>query len=620
MRLLAGFLLLFLVACSDNSTSTTSTPAPVPSPQAVPEVSETERLNAWLDEQYEEQLDFSPQTRSVLGDRTDYDRLNDQTLAAAERNLQWLQDSVATMQADFDYDALTDDGKLSYDMWAYSLQQAERAAPYQNYGYIFGRGGPQSSLPSFMISFHRVETVEDLEAYVSRLRDFDRVLGELMERTRLQVEAGIRQPRFGYEFALAEIDRVTSGVPFNTDDDSPNSPVWVDFQGKVESLVENNLLDGERAQEYLAEAREILAGEVLAAYEEVRLWLEQDMDNAAAESQGVWALPDGENYYNQRLALMTTLDLTADEIHNIGLSEVARLQAEMEAVKDETGFDGTLQEFFVFVREDEQFYYPNTDEGRQEYLDINNEYLDAISARLPDFFGRLPKAPLVVRRVESFREQPGAAQHYRQGAPDGSRPGVFYSHMSDMSTLARWQIEDIAYHEGNPGHHMQISIQQELTDVPRFRTQYRTTAYTEGWGLYAEWLAKEMGGFQDPYSEFGRLSGEIWRAIRLVVDTGIHSKRWTEEQAVQYFLDNSAIPEGAVRSEVQRYFASPGQATAYKIGMMNFQQARANAEAALGDAFDVRAFHDVVLGAGAVPMPMMHARVERWINDTLAAN
>lgn len=620
MRLLTGFLLLVLVACGDNSTPTTSTPAPAAPPQAVPELSETERLNAWLDEQYEEQLDFSPQTRSVLGDRTDYDRLNDQTLAARERNLQWLRDSVATMEADFDYEALTDDGKLSYDMWAYSLQQAERAAPYQNYGYIFGRGGPHSSLPSFMISFHRVETVADLEAYVARLRDFDRVLGELMERTRLQVEAGIRQPRFGYEFALAEIDRVTSGVPFNTDDDSPNSPVWVDFQGKVEALVDNKLLDDDRAQAFLAEAREVLAGEVLTAYEEVRFWLEQDMDNAAPESQGVWALPDGENYYNQRLALMTTLDLTADEIHNIGLSEVARLQAEMEAVKNEAGFDGTLQEFFVFVREDEQFYYPNTDEGRQDYLDINNAYLDAINARLPEFFGRLPKAPLVVRRVESFREQPGAAQHYRQGAPDGSRPGVFYSHMSDMSTLAKWQIEDIAYHEGNPGHHMQISIQQELTDVPRFRTQYRTTAYTEGWGLYAEWLAKEMGGFQDPYSEFGRLSGEIWRAIRLVVDTGIHSRRWTEDQAVQYFLDNSAIPEGAVRSEVQRYFTNPGQATAYKIGMMNFQQARANAEAALGEAFDVRAFHDVVLGAGAVPMPMMHARVERWISDTLAAN
>jgi len=293
------------------------------------------------------------------------------------------------------------------------------------------------------------------------------------------------------------------------------------------------------------------------------------------------------------------------------------LQAAMESIRQQVEFDGTLQEFFVFMREDDQFYYPNTDEGRQEFLDVNNQYLDAITEKLPEYFGRLPKAALEVRRVEAFREQPGAAQHYRSGSPDGSRPGVFYAHMSDMSTLAIYQIEDIAYHEGNPGHHMQISIQQELTDVPRFRTQYRTTAYTEGWGLYAEWLGKEMGGFEDPYSDFGRLSGEIWRAVRLVVDTGMHSLGWTEDQSVQYFLDNSPIPEGAVRSEVQRYFTGAGQATAYKIGMMNFQQARANAEEALGDKFDVRAFHDVVLGAGAVPMPMMHARVERWVQEQL---
>ena len=374
------------------------------------------------------------------------------------------------------------------------------------------------------------------------------------------------------------------------------------------------------AQQLREEAREVLSGEVMMAYEKVLAWLESDKPNAPAEPVGAWALPDGENYYNQRLRLMTTVDLTADEIHNIGLTEVARLRGEMETVMAQTGFTGTLQEFFVFMREDPQFYYPNTDEGRQAYLDNNNLHLDFIAEKLPQFFGRLPKAPLIVSRVEAFREQPGAAQHYRSGAPDGSRPGVFYSHMSDMSTLAIYQIEDIAYHEGNPGHHMQISIQQELTDVPRFRTQYRTTAYTEGWGLYAEWLAKEMGGYGDPYSEFGRLAGDIWRAVRLVVDTGIHAKHWNEAEAVQYFLDNSPIPEGAVRSEVKRYITGPGQATAYKIGMLNFQQARARAEAQLGDKFDVRAFHDVVLGAGAVPMPVLHARVDRWIDETLSQN
>ena len=610
---------LLLVACGESlPTVTEAVTKPAPGPVAV--ISETERLNIWLDEQYEEQLEFSPQTRSVLGDKTDYDRLNDATLEAQDRVLEWRRQSVASMRSDFDYEALNEDGKLSYEMWEYTLEQAEAAFPYRNYGYIFGRGGPHASLPSFMISFHRIDDESDLQAYLSRLQQIDRVLGDLLDRSRQQAADGIRQPRFNYEFALSEIDRVTAGVPFNTDDSSPNSPIWADLQGKVDAMVDNSVLNSDVAQEYLTQAREILSGEVLTAYGEVRAWLEQDIANTRAEPQGVWALPDGENYYNQRLARMTTLALTADEIHNIGLSEVERLLAEMEAVKQQTDFEGTLQEFFVYVREDEQFYYANNDEERQEYLDVNNEYLDYISERLPEYFGRLPKAPLVVRRVESFREQAGAAQHYRQGAPDGSRPGVFYSHMSDMSTLAKWQIEDIAYHEGNPGHHMQISIQQELTDVPRFRTQYRTTAYTEGWGLYSEWLAKEMGGFHDPYSDFGRLAGEIWRAVRLVVDTGIHAKRWSEEQAVEYFLDNSPIPEGAVRSEVKRYFSNPGQATAYKIGMLNFQEARASAEAALGDTFDIREFHDVVLGAGAVPMPMMHARVERWVDEKLAAN
>lgn len=606
------YLLLLLVACGDSAPPAETAAEPVAT------VNETERLNSWLDEQYEQQLDFSPQTRTRLTDKTDYDRLDDASLEAADERLQWLQNSVATMRDEFDYDALTEDGKLSYDMWEYSLGQAESTVFWRYHGYIFGRGGPQTSLPSFLISFHRVDTQADMEAYISRLREISRVLDQLMVRAREASTRGIRQPAFAYDFAIGEIDRVVAGVPFNTSDESPNSPLWVDVQSKIDGLVENSLIDSDRANALREEARAVLAGSLLESYNELREWLVQDRQLADEDARGAWALPDGNDYYQFRLNLMTTLELTADEIHETGLAEVERLRAEMEAVKEQAGFDGTLQEFFVFLRDDPQFYYPNTDEGRQAYLDFNNEMLDFIGERLPQFFGRLPKAPLVVRRVEAFREQPGAAQHYRAGAPDGSRPGVFYSHMSDMSTLARYQIEDIAYHEGNPGHHMQISIQQELTDVPRFRTQYRTTAYTEGWGLYAEWLAKEMGGYQDPYSDFGRLAGEIWRAVRLVVDTGIHTKQWSREQAVDYFLENSPIPEGAVRSEVERYITGPGQATAYKIGMMNFQLARANAEQRLGDLFDIRQFHDVVLGAGAVPMPFMHARVERWIDETLA--
>jgi uncharacterized protein (DUF885 family) len=329
-------------------------------------------------------------------------------------------------------------------------------------------------------------------------------------------------------------------------------------------------------------------------------------------------LPNGEAYYNERLFAMTTLPVTADEVHATGLAEVARLRAALEALKDSVGFNGSLQEFFVSMRADQRFYFADTDEGREAYLQLARDYLAAVTAKLPDYFGLLPKAGLDVKRVELFREQPGGAQHYYPGTPDGSRNGIFYAHLSDMQAMPRYTLEAIAYHEGLPGHHMQISIAQELVGLPVFRTQYGFTAYQEGWGLYAESLGKDMGFYSDPYSEFGRLSSEMWRAIRLVVDTGIHSKQWTQEQAVQYFLDNSPTPEATVRSEVERYIITPGQATAYKTGMMKIQQLRAQAEAALGDKFDIRGFHDTVLGGGALPLAVLEARVQRWIDKRLA--
>ncbi|MCH8258238.1 MAG: DUF885 domain-containing protein, partial [Proteobacteria bacterium] len=252
-------------------------------------------------------------------------------------------------------------------------------------------------------------------------------------------------------------------------------------------------------------------------------------------------------------------------------------------------------------------------EGRAGYLALANQYLDAMRTKLPEFFGILPKADLEVRRVEAFREQPGSAAHYMRGSLDRSRPGVFYAHLSDMKATAKYRLESLAYHEGLPGHHHQISIQQELQDVPRFRTYHGYTAYSEGWALYTELLGKEMGFYEDPYSDFGRLAAEIWRAIRLVVDTGIHAKHWSEQQSIDYALQNSPQPEAATRSEIRRYFNMPAQATAYKIGMMKILQLRARAKKELGESFDIRDFHDVVLGGGALPLPLLEARVDEWI-------
>jgi uncharacterized protein (DUF885 family) len=293
----------------------------------------------------------------------------------------------------------------------------------------------------------------------------------------------------------------------------------------------------------------------------------------------------------------------------------------MIAIKDQVGFEGDLQAFFAELRDskdDPRYYYPDTDPGRQAYIDDATAAINRIEAELPNFFGILPKAGIEVRRVEAFREQPGAAQHYFAGTPDGSRPGIYFAHLSDVTAMPKREMEVIAYHEGLPGHHMQISIAQELTGVPTFRTQAGFTAYSEGWGLYSEWLATEMPDtYVDPYSEFGRLGSEIWRAIRLVVDTGLHSKGWTEDAAVEYFQANSAVTGPQARSEIRRYMVLPGQATSYKIGMLKIQELRARAEAELGDRFDIRAFHDTVLGGGALPLSILESRVDRWITEGL---
>lgn len=617
------FMLSLMVACSEPAPDTGAsaalqdramTPASEEgvNGEMVSEADESEALTAWLDEQFAEQLDFSPQWKTRLGDKSDYGQLDDPSEAADEQELAWRRNSVAEMQATFSYDLLSEDAKTSWDTWVYALERAEMSAPFRRHGYIFGRGGPHASLPNFMINFHRVDESADMDAYISRLSQIDDVLAQYQQRAVRAIEDGIRQPRFNYDYAIAEIDRVTSGEPFT---EQGISPLWNDVENKITVLFENEAIDQATATRMLDEARAVFVDELQPAYAELLTWLQEGRANASEQAMGVWALPNGEDYYNMRLSLMTTLDMTADEIHEIGLAEVERLRAEMEVIKDTVEFDGTLAEFFVFIREDDQFYFPNTDEGREAYLQLARDFLDGMDEVLPQYFGILPKAGLEVRRVESFREQDGAAQHYMSGTPDGSRPGVFYAHLSDMRAMPRYQLENISYHEGSPGHHMQISIQQELTDIPRFRTQYGYTAFSEGWGLYSEALGKDMGFYEDPYSDFGRLAGEIWRAIRLVVDTGIHARQWTEEQAVQYFLANSPQPESAIRSEIQRYIHNPGQATAYKIGMLKIQELRATAMRQLGDNFDYRGFHDTVLGGGAVPLTILEARVMRWVDS-----
>ena len=579
---------------------------------------ETARINAWFEQKFEEQLAFSPVQQTFLGRKSG--EIDQMSIAAQDRQIAWQRTSVAEMRKMFDYDKLDDEAKTSWDTWVYQLEQTEAAVPFRRNAYIFDQmSAIHSFFPQLLIAFHAVEGPADMENYINRIRETGRAMGQLIELSKQNAVEGVRPPRFSFDFVIDESTKIITGAPF--DDSGTDSAVWADVKTKLDELQKGGAIDEARKAAMLAEARAALIGPFRSAYQALIAWQKEDMVNAPATTSGVGRLPNGAAYYNERLANQTTTNLTADDIHKIGLEEVARLRAEMVAIKDEVGFKGDLPAFFTELRDNKDnpvYYYPDTDAGREAYIRDATAAIDKIKAVLPQYFGILPKADLVVKRVEPFREQPGAAQHYFPGTPDGSRPGVYYAHLSDMKSMPKRELELIAYHEGLPGHHMQISIAQELTGVPTFRRQAGFTAYSEGWGLYSEWLAREMPGtYLDPYSRFGRLGSEIWRAIRLVVDTGLHAKGWSEDQAVDYFKANSAVTDAQARSEVRRYMVLPGQATSYKIGMIRIQEMRRKAEAALGDRFDIRAFHDTVLGGGALPLTILEKRVDRWVASVL---
>lgn len=589
---------------------------PAPEPQTAPVeeqvLTESERLTQWFDEKYEEVLLQSPSRLTMLGRKDRYGDLDDLSMEAQREMVQWMQQTAETLQEEFDYTLLDEEAQTSYDMWLYQTDRQTRAFEYSGYGYVFNQmSSMHTNLPQLLLAFHRVDNKSDMEAYISRLYEFERVLTTLLNQAQERAEDGIRPPRFAYEGALRQSRNLLRGTPF--DDSEEPSTMWADIESKVQELLDAGELTEEEAGELLGSARNALITSFQSGYEQVNAWLESDMEHAETNTVGVSRHESGDDYYNFMLWYHTTTDLSAEEIHQIGLEDVNRIQNEMLEIMREVEFDGSLEDFFEFIRTDDQFFYPDTDEGRQAYLDDSKAYLDALEDKLPEFFGILPKADLVVRRVESFREEDGAPQHYYPGTPDGSRPGIYYAHLSDMSAMPKVDMEAVAYHEGNPGHHMQISIAQELQGLPFFRTQERFTVYTEGWALYSELLAKEMGGYEDPYSDFGRLTAEIWRAARLVVDTGMHALGWTEEEAVNYMLENTPITEGSIRAEIRRYLVMPGQATAYKIGMIRIQEMRERAEQELGELFDIRAFHDTVLGGGSLPLPLLEARVDNWI-------
>jgi len=619
---LAVSLLALVAACSQPETADEAalqqgTPAAASQEAdavAATEAAETEsdRLNAWFDQVFEETLARYPMYQTYLGRKTNYDQWNDASPEYERETYELGRANLEYMRENFDFDALDESAQLSWRLFEYDAEREAAGWRWRDHGYTFTpRSGPHMNAPSFLINNHRVDSVEDAEAYIARLRNLGGYLDQNIANSRRSYEMGIQTPQWTYEPMIATARNVIAGAPF--DDSGEDSPILADFRDKVGELD----LPEEETERLVAEAEAALTEEVQPAYERVIALFEEQAETASTDD-GVWKHPDGGEFYNYLLNNYTTMDLSAEEIHQLGLQEVERIHGEMRAIMDQVEFEGDLQDFFEFMRTDEQFYYPNTDEGREDYLADATALIDTMRETLPDMFNTFPEAEMEVRRVEPFREDSAGKAFYQRPAPNGTRPGVYYANLRDMADMPTYQMEALAYHEGIPGHHMQLAIMQELDDVPAFRRFGGYTAYTEGWGLYSEYFPKEFGFYSDPYSDFGRLAMELWRACRLVVDTGLHYHQWSREDAVDYLLENTPNPEGDVRNAINRYIVYPGQATAYKIGMLEILRLRGVAEEALGAAYDIRDYHDVILTQGAMPLAVLEEQVEAYIAETQA--
>lgn len=576
---------------------------------------EDERLSAFFEEIFQRNLMNSPLFQAQLGMKgPDYGKWDDFSDAEAQRQNEETKADLERLRAEFNFDELSEQSEVSYKIFEYLQERALRNFPWRFHGYAFSTMNNPVTFPvTFMQNIHRVDDKSDAEAYISRLNGLGIAVDQLIEGIDMAAARGIAPTSFSFDPVITDARNIIKGAPF--DDSGEDAALFADFKGKVEKL---DISKSEKAR-LIDEASKALTGTMKPAIEKVIAKIESLRDQSPGPN-GVWALPEGGDYYRNQIDFWTSEnDLTADEIHKIGLAEVKRIRGEMKKIMTQVGFEGDLPAFFDYLRTDAGNFYPNTDEGRQAYLDQSKAYIDSIYADVDQYFNILPNAPLEVRRVEEWREETAGIAFYNQPAPDGSRPGIYYVNLKDMSSKQKHEMETIAYHEGAPGHHFQIAIQQELEGVPTFQKFAFFGAYTEGWGLYAERLAKEKGRFTDPMQDFGRLQNEMLRACRLVVDTGGHSKKWSREKMIKFMLDNNPMTEADATKEVERYLDLPGQALSYKIGMIKILDLRDKAQKALGPKFDIRDFHDVVLKNGAVPLPILEELVDSYIAAKKAA-
>ena len=586
-------LLLFFIGCTGTKISK----------------DEIKEANQFFESIFLDYVQESPEFQTRLGYKSNYDQWDDITWEARKKKIRKANHNLKYLHDTIDYDKLDEAAKISYRLIERRFERQIESNDYFFNSYpVTHRGGKHSSIPSFLINYHNVDDEDDVKDYLKRLRNIEPLMDDLIRELKFREDLNILAPQFVYPQAIKVSQNIISGYPF--EDVKKRNVFFNDFSKKLDKLD----LSGPVKTRYLSEAEAILVTIVNSSYRKLIDFL-STQETKATDNFGVWKYKNGAEYYQFQLDGYTTLGLTPEQIHATGLQEVERIHQEIHGIMEATQFEGTLQDFFEFMRTDSQFYYPDNQKGRDAYLNQVNVIMDTLTANIDQLFNGLPSIPFVVKAVEPYREESAGIAFYQRGKADGSRPGIYYANLYTMQDMPTYKLENLAYHEAIPGHHMQISIALETKGMPSFRKYGGYSVYSEGWALYSEALPKEVGLYKDPYSDFGRLSGELWRACRLVVDTGIHHYRWTREEGIEYYRSNTANPEGECVKMVERHIVWPGQAVSYKIGMLKIQELRQYAHTELGEKFSLQDFHDIVLRNGAMTMDILQDVVYQWVEN-----
>lgn len=599
-RIFVRILALSTLAALASKSHAAQKPAAKPNPMSTFDARHKDFL-ALLDEEWQYEMRSSPEFATSIGDNRYNDRWSDYSPEFFQSDIEQRGKFLARFQA-IDATGFAQQDALSLKLMIRELKEQIEGAPFKNWEMpVTQRDGPQVDVP-YLISLMPFNSLQDYENYLSRLRQISRVFDQITANMRRGMNDRLMPPRY-------LLDKVSTQAEEVAKQGGESSP----FFGPLKQLPANiAAADQKRFRE---DALNLISGRIIPAYQKFAVFVRDEYAPHGRTEPGVWSLPDGDARYRYAIKRMTTTDMTPDQIHEIGMKQLHATEAEMLAVAQKFGFKD-LPSFNQHIKDDRKLYATSG----QQVLDLYAKYARDMEPELPRLFGHLPKAKLIAVPMEPSRSPSGTPADYSPGTPDGSRPGHINVNEYDPQHRLLLNVEAIAYHEGVPGHHLQISLAQELPDLPEFRQHAGYTAYVEGWAFYAERLGKDVGRYQDPYSEYGRLENEMWRDIRLVVDTGVHAKHWSREQMIDYFNKYTAMDEPNIQTEVDRYIGWPGQALAYKLGQLQILKLRDEARQRLGANFDIRAFHDEVLGNGPLPLDVLQSEVENWIAEQNGVN